>query len=68
MKKFDTSKIQFDEAELAKLDVKKLFCDNHLIVQEALEKLKEVTKNPIFDFIIELALDIEQKVFDKTCS
>lgn len=67
MKNFNVDKIQFDEAELAKIDVKKLFCENHAVVQEALEKLKEVTKNPIFDFIIELALDIEQKVFEKTC-
>jgi uncharacterized protein YjgD (DUF1641 family) len=68
MNKFNLDKMSFDESELAKVDVKKLFCENHDTLVSCLEKLKDVTKNPIFDFIIELALDIEQKVFEKTCS
>ena len=66
--KFNVDKVEFNEAELEKIDVKNLFCENHEVVVQTLEKLKEVTKNPIFDFIIELAIDVEAKVYSKTCT
>ncbi len=42
--KFNVDKVEFNEAELEKIEVKDLFCDNHEVVVQTLEKLKEVTK------------------------